>query len=223
MDSNVVISGLSCNIRDWCLMRLFISTPHHHPFYQYSWGDDVQCNHCPNMCLSLACCFCHYLKAMSLWSQQYQVCCLLLWSMTESILLPSDETFITPSLTSDTDVVFTVFTLTFSGMLDLDFSVLILFSYLCRGLQIRSRNSFFNEHPAGFWMIGQDSISVVLQGSIFFGCEHGFVIFGSVVQFPIKFIMLCKIIYMTVFIWTFFLVGSKEILYCCCAYIEKLK
>ena len=25
-------------------------------------------------------------------------------------------------------------------------------------------------HPAGFWMIDQNSISVVVQGSIFFGC-----------------------------------------------------
>ena len=40
-------------------------------------------------------------------------------SLAQSILLPSDETFITP----DTDVVFTVFTLTFSGMLDFEFSV----------------------------------------------------------------------------------------------------
>ena len=27
MESNEVISGLSCNIREWCLMRLLISTP----------------------------------------------------------------------------------------------------------------------------------------------------------------------------------------------------
>ena len=47
--------------------------------------------------------------------------------MTQSILLPSNETFITPSLTLDTDVVFTVFTLTFSGMLDFEFSVLFYF------------------------------------------------------------------------------------------------
>ena len=51
-------------------------------------------------------------------------------------------------------------------MLDFEFSVLILFSYLCRGLQIRSRNSFY-EHSAGFWMIDQNSISEVVQGSIF--------------------------------------------------------
>ena len=91
--------------------------------------------------------------------------------MTQSILLPSDETFITPSLTSDTFVVFTFFTLTllFSKMLDFKISVLILFSYLCRGLQMRSETVFY-EHLAGFWIIYQNSISVVVQGSIFLGC-----------------------------------------------------
>ena len=43
-------------------------------------------------------------------------------------------------------------------MLDFEFSVVILFSYLCRGLQIRSRNS--DEHPAGFWLLRM-SIEVV--------------------------------------------------------------
>ena len=89
--------------------------------------------------------------------------------MTQSIFLPSDEIFITPSLTSDTDVVFTVFTLTFSRMLDFEFSVLILFSYLCRDSKYVAETVFY-EHPAGFWMIDQNSISVAVQGSIFFGC-----------------------------------------------------
>ena len=86
--------------------------------------------------------------------------------MTPSILLPSDKTIITLRL----DTVYTVFTLmlSFYGVLGFEFSVLILFSYLCLGLQIRCRNNFY-EHLLDFWMIDQNSISVVVQGSIFFG------------------------------------------------------
>ena len=72
--------------------------------------------------------------------------------MTPSILSPSDETFITPSLTSD-----------------FEFSVFIIFHIYAGDCKYVAETVFTN-NPAGFWMIDQNSISVVVQGSIFFGC-----------------------------------------------------
>ena len=53
--------------------------------------------------------------------------------------------------------------MTFSVMLDFEFSVLILFSYLYQKLQIRSRNSFLRT-SRWIWMIDQNSISEAVQG-----------------------------------------------------------
>ena len=55
MDSNEVISCLSCDISDWYLMWLLISThtpPLLLPVFLGRWCK--VCNHCPNMCSPLA-------------------------------------------------------------------------------------------------------------------------------------------------------------------------
>ena len=83
--------------------------------------------------------------------------------MTQSSLLPSDITFITPSLTSAMVVGVTVFTLIFSEVLGFDLAVLIILSNLYRGPQIRSRNK------SGLEMIDQNYLFVVALESIFLG------------------------------------------------------